>query len=325
MKQGALTEETVRDAGQGRYADGDGLDLVVSERGAASWVATYTFDGRERQIPGRRARGKPCASIEEAREWAQAIRREAARGIDPMGSRIVSESGGGFVYTDAIAAPEPRAGASSIAATPVDESEVHELGKLLAAGEPPSWLLEAISVAVVSVRFAIASERRVPARKASRDDVERLLQALSTIRDMMDGPNVTLMLPVFEALGAGWHDVSVAIEVADGILAGIRSGPGNDKHDDGTPPKVACAVWVAELWSAVRGRRAGHTSVAAQRACDRLWRLAGGNPSRWGAEYKPVGWREHLKVAKAGLAAGYYGQVRRLLEPALQTAKNPTL
>ena len=81
----ALTAARVRQEKRpGRYADGNGLYLHVSETGARWWLWRGTIHGR------RRERGMGSARLillAEARETARAWRRIARAGGDPAAER----------------------------------------------------------------------------------------------------------------------------------------------------------------------------------------------------------------------------------------------
>jgi hypothetical protein len=71
----ALTElfiSTIRIPG--RYADGNGLYLVVSPSGAKRWILRIVIDGRRRDLG---LGGAALVSLHEAREKARAYRRLA--------------------------------------------------------------------------------------------------------------------------------------------------------------------------------------------------------------------------------------------------------
>ena len=68
----------------GRYADGNGLYLVVSDSGARWWIWRGTVHGRRREIGMGSAR---LVSLAEAREIARTWRRIARAGGDPVAER----------------------------------------------------------------------------------------------------------------------------------------------------------------------------------------------------------------------------------------------
>ena len=65
----------------GRYADGNCLYLVVSDRGSKRWILRFVVKGRRRDM------GLGSASLinlDEARDLARKYRRMAKLGIDPL-------------------------------------------------------------------------------------------------------------------------------------------------------------------------------------------------------------------------------------------------
>src|SRR5262245_46660251 len=68
----------------GRYADGDGLYLVVNKGGSKQWVFLFRFGGRLREMG---LGGVASVSLAEARKAAEACRSKVARGINPIEAR----------------------------------------------------------------------------------------------------------------------------------------------------------------------------------------------------------------------------------------------
>ena len=79
-----LTDRAVKAAGPGKYSDGDGLILVVSDAGAKKWVHRFQMAGKRRDMGLGRY---PEVSLSEARTAATAARALAGAGIDPIGHR----------------------------------------------------------------------------------------------------------------------------------------------------------------------------------------------------------------------------------------------
>jgi integrase len=81
----ALTAVGVRNQNRaGRYADGNGLYLVVDPSGAKRWVLRTVVNGRRRDIGLGSLR---LVSLAEAREQASTYRRVARDGGDPLAER----------------------------------------------------------------------------------------------------------------------------------------------------------------------------------------------------------------------------------------------
>lgn len=68
----------------GRYSDGDGLFLEVKPGGGRSWVLRAQYSGKRRDIGLGALR---AVSLGDAREAAYQIRRQIARGLDPVAER----------------------------------------------------------------------------------------------------------------------------------------------------------------------------------------------------------------------------------------------
>ena len=81
-----LTAVQVRTTPPGRYADGDGLYLLVRQTGRF-WVQRYRLAGRDREIGLGRAGGRGAVTLAQAREAAQQHRRAIRAGADPIDAR----------------------------------------------------------------------------------------------------------------------------------------------------------------------------------------------------------------------------------------------
>jgi integrase len=80
-----LSPATVRATNEpGRYADGNGLYLIVDPSGAKRWVLRTMVHGRRRDIG---LGGVQTVTLAEAREQATEMRRIARAGGDPLGDR----------------------------------------------------------------------------------------------------------------------------------------------------------------------------------------------------------------------------------------------
>ena len=108
---GKLTPASVKAAGPGRHADGDGLYLMVKPNGARSWVLRVQYSGQRRDIglgsvetstklerlKADTAKGvvgddltvmeRAILTLAEAREKAMLLRRVAKAGRDPVAER----------------------------------------------------------------------------------------------------------------------------------------------------------------------------------------------------------------------------------------------
>jgi hypothetical protein len=81
-KMTATMVKALKDAG--RYGDGDGLFLLVSNTGARSWVCRVQKNGRRRDFGLGSEKKVPLAL---ARERARTVRTQIEAGIDPIAER----------------------------------------------------------------------------------------------------------------------------------------------------------------------------------------------------------------------------------------------
>ena len=79
-----LTPRKVATAGPGKYEDGGGLRLVVSNTGAKKWVLRFTIGGKRREMG---LGSFPDVGLGEAREKATEHRKQAKGGVDPIEAR----------------------------------------------------------------------------------------------------------------------------------------------------------------------------------------------------------------------------------------------
>jgi integrase len=85
VKMGQLTVARVKTLTEaGRYIDGDGLMLVVKPTGAQSWTLRVRIGGDRRDIGLGSAK---VLTLAEARAKAAELRRDIARGIDPIAEK----------------------------------------------------------------------------------------------------------------------------------------------------------------------------------------------------------------------------------------------
>jgi len=88
--QNALTAVAVRaQKTPGRYADGNGLYLVVDTSGAKRWLLRTIVQGRRRDLG---LSGVSWVSLSEARERAKAYRKIAQEGGDPLAERAKAQA-----------------------------------------------------------------------------------------------------------------------------------------------------------------------------------------------------------------------------------------
>lgn len=83
----ALTPLAVKNAEAGRHADGGGLNLLVKDSGARSWVYRFMLKGKSRDLGLGAASGPDKISLAQARDLASAHRLKVKAGIDPLAER----------------------------------------------------------------------------------------------------------------------------------------------------------------------------------------------------------------------------------------------
>ena len=83
----ALTPLEVKNARPGRYADGQGLHLLVKPSSARSWVFRYMIRGKARDMGVGPASGPGAISLATARDKAAGLRLQVKAGVDPLAER----------------------------------------------------------------------------------------------------------------------------------------------------------------------------------------------------------------------------------------------
>ena len=111
MAGGKLTARAAATTKPGRYGDGAGLYLVVSDRGARKWVFRFSFAGKVTEMGLGSA---DAVTLAEARDKALEARRTLASGRNPIEARRAALSA---------VAPKPTFGAVADALIAAKESE----------------------------------------------------------------------------------------------------------------------------------------------------------------------------------------------------------
>ena len=83
-----LTAAKVRNAGPGRYSDGNGLILVVWPSGSRNWIQRITVDGKRRDVG---LGGYPAVKLADARDAARANKEAVRSGRAPAPVRDALE------------------------------------------------------------------------------------------------------------------------------------------------------------------------------------------------------------------------------------------
>lgn len=80
MKRNSLTAAKVRNAGPGRYSDGNGLILIVWPSGSRNWIQRITIRGKRCDLG---LGGYPDTTLVVARDKVAENRRLVKAGVDP--------------------------------------------------------------------------------------------------------------------------------------------------------------------------------------------------------------------------------------------------
>lgn len=83
-----LTPRKVATAGAGKYEDGGGLRLVVSNSGSRKWVLRFTLNSKRREMG---LGSYPDVGLADARTKASEYRQQASKNIDPIEARRVEQ------------------------------------------------------------------------------------------------------------------------------------------------------------------------------------------------------------------------------------------
>ena len=104
---GKLSALAVKAATQpGTYQDGKGLMLVVKATGSRSWIARLQVDGKRRDFGLGSA---VDVSLAEARDKAEAIRKQYRSGVDPVAAVRAAKVAKASIPTFAKAAEDAHA------------------------------------------------------------------------------------------------------------------------------------------------------------------------------------------------------------------------
>lgn len=90
MLYNAVGQMRAKSLGPGKHPDGQGLWLVKRSKDAGKWILRLAIAGKRREMGLGRW---PDVSIAEARERAQAARRQLRDGIDPIAERLRARRG----------------------------------------------------------------------------------------------------------------------------------------------------------------------------------------------------------------------------------------
>ncbi|MCG8093096.1 MAG: tyrosine-type recombinase/integrase [Candidatus Thiodiazotropha endolucinida] len=83
-----LSPAKVKNAGPGKYDDGGGLKLVVSNAGAKKWVLRYTINAKRREMG---LGSYPDVKLGEVRNDASDFHKLVTKGVDPIEARRIEQ------------------------------------------------------------------------------------------------------------------------------------------------------------------------------------------------------------------------------------------
>jgi len=81
-----LSSRKIETAKPGKYEDGGGLRLVVSNAGARKWVLRFTINGKRREMG---LGSYPDVGLAEVRDKSTEYRKKAKKGVDPIETRQI--------------------------------------------------------------------------------------------------------------------------------------------------------------------------------------------------------------------------------------------
>jgi hypothetical protein len=214
------------------------------------------------------------------------------------------------------------------------------IARLIAsAGEPPRWLIAAVSKARLTLTWTIKKEREYPGRKELRLQLKKFAAAIETVREGMRDFDMATLLRAgdnfFLNENETYHGLSDLAERVSKTLGAIPLRKGRDKHfrrSEGATPQQICALMVSALWERARSAVPLNTEKCAQKACAALWVAAEGPVEvdgkivgSWTDRTNPstAVWRDHLRAAKKLAESEEANFLRRSLDPNLGNALHP--
>ena len=223
--------------------------------------------------------------------------------------------------------------------TSMSEDSIPERLRRLFLPEPPRGLLPAIEEAAIWVgQFAPQSplsptrgdaRRRLletaailEARAAALgDSLDRVDVLRGDADDNSSNTNVKTLLQMIRArcvgLGGRFLTAAEMRAFAQGIrafAARLPKGPGSARVSDALAwprGRLLCAIAGTELFSAVEGRRPGHSNPRAHELCALIWELTGepAMPGQRGDENNDFAWDRHLRRALGDSALLLEGRI----------------
>jgi hypothetical protein len=155
-----------------------------------------------------------------------------------------------------------------------DKDASGDIARLIAGNEPPLWLIVAVSKARATLAWNVKKEREYPHRKELRNRLEKLDEAIETVRAEMRDIDISTMLlagdDAFHNQNETYHGLGDLAERVKRTLGDLPARKGRDKYfwrSEGATPQQNCALMVGILWKSVHSAAPPNTNAQAQEAC----------------------------------------------------------
>jgi hypothetical protein len=198
----------------------------------------------------------------------------------------------------------------------IDRNAVIEAAALIAADQPPVWLIETMHTLGLMVIEARRAEAKQPTRKEARDRLKGVLAVANQMLSIID-PNMPDHDPATLRHLDGAADTPMQLDdlhiLRDIVLElsgrawrasekiGGKGGTGKAwAHPETWSAKDICAGIVDEEWKRARTDELPSSSNSKlHEIAQSYWLATGGHTeSAWG--HKKSGWRKHFERARAG-------------------------
>ena len=176
------------------------------------------------------------------------------------------------------------------------------VAELIAGPNAPLWLTEHLERWVPTLRLAHAVFAKQPTRKEMKiclakigKAAEQLVKGLGDVstREFLEFEGKTQFEP-YGALDHALRKIAERAQFARSSLP-VHGGRGRAIPQEAVPPKIFCALMVAETWKHVHGHYPGLYSRKAAAAAQALWNAADGKDTSWGD--RDSAWWRHFSAA----------------------------
>lgn len=193
---------------------------------------------------------------------------------------------------------------------------VEEVGRQLAKGKAPSWLLSALPGLILGIKGERVAEETARKPAELRDKLNAVGQAATDLQRALFDLELLSYLEIGGSLhmdetdlgsrsthgrDAPWLDQILqrirerALSQAKAIKVGRGLGSAFP-NPEGLSARELCALVAFEVWRAIHGQPPGPRSEGVNVAAEMLWQAAGGAQGRDDAAQ--TGWRGPLEVAR---------------------------